>query len=165
MFWSITTLLLLILAKTLPDDQDKMEKDLAKYVECQLQKAEAKKEQYSLSLKYQDIDSKIFDDSKRFKILDDELTQYGNDSIVSIEDRMSSFDAAAARESWIFIEDALREIAILSNLQQDDDDDYEPIEGEVWDAPPMEEDDGRNNDNESGSETDRKGFGELENLL
>ena len=164
MFWSITTLLLLILAKTLPDDQDNMEKELAKYVEGQLQQAEAKKEQYSLSMKYKDIDSKIFNDSQRFKILDDELTQYGNDSIVSIEDRMSSFDAAAARESWIFIEDALREIAILSNLHQDDDD-YEPIEGEVWDAPPMEEDEGRNHDNEGESENERKGFGELETLL
>ncbi len=160
MFWSVTTLLLLILAKTLPDDQDKMEKELAKYVESKLNSA---KTQYSLSMKYKDADSAIFDDVERFKILDDDLTQYGNESIVSIEDRMSSFDAAAARESWIFIEDALREIAILSKLQPDDED-FELPEGEVWDAPPNESEDDEGIEIENQRE-DRNQHGELDTLL
>ena len=133
-----------------------MEKELAKYVEAILKNAQTANSQFS----YKDADSPVFDDAERFKILDDDLTQYGNESIVSIEDRMSSFDAAAARESWSFIEDALREIAILSTSKiHPDDEAIEPFEGTVWDGS-MEE-----NEQNEVEKNDGKRFSELDTLL
>mmetsp|Transcript_23667 Transcript_23667/g.35206 ORF Transcript_23667/g.35206 Transcript_23667/m.35206 type:complete len:1045 (+) Transcript_23667:220-3354(+) len=150
-FWSITTLLLLILVKTLPDDQDAMEAELASYAKSKVQKANTTNLQFSLSEKYKELDSAIFDDSERFRMLDDNMTQAGGESIVSIEDRMTSFDAAAAQESWTFIEEALREIAELSNMRSPRGN-YEGLE--VWDSVLF---DGDSADNEERGRRDNLG--------
>jgi len=162
-FWSITTLLLIILANTLPYDQDQMESELARYAKTKTDRSRYNKDHHHnhnnnnnnsatefdeaarLSDIYKNLDSKIFDDVDRFQPFDDDMTVAGHESIVSIEDRMTSFDAAAAQESWTFMEDALREIAQLSHFSstrptgmnyetiEDDEDEYN--EGGVWDSP------------------------------
>lgn len=76
----MTSLQLVFLAKTLPRDQEAMEKELAQYAETAIRNAQVKLEEDS-------------------------------STIVSIEDRMTSFDAGAARESIKFMGSALREIS------------------------------------------------------
>jgi hypothetical protein len=117
-----------------------MEAELASYAESKKQSANQIQMQFTLSEKYKDIDKSIFDDSSRFNMFDENCSLAGEESIVSIEDRMSSFDAAAARESWTFIEDALREIAQLTKPRTVSG--YETID-EVWDSP-METETGPN---------------------
>lgn len=122
----------LFLAKTLPDDQDKMVAELASYAESKKQKKENNSNlPLTFSEQYKELGSSIFDDSQRFQRLDDNMTQTGEESIVSIEDRMSSFDVAAARESWTFIEDALREMRQLSTVNRENFD----VIDEIYDAP------------------------------
>lgn len=131
-FWSITTVLLLILAKTFPTDQDAMDAELARYVDSMINGVkQTDEEDVRQSLRLEDI--RVMDDPDMMSIYDD-LTMVGEDSIMSIEDRMTSFDAAAAKESWTFIEGALREIADLSHMRSpkyevvsDDEDDAHEI--------------------------------------
>ena len=94
-----------------------MESELASY-------AQSKKQSTSTT------PMSYLDDSDGIKMLDDNMSFAGDESIVSIEDRMSSFDAAAARESWYFIGGALREIGQLA-AQRDTHDDHD----EDWDTP------------------------------
>ena len=86
-FWIASALQLLLLARTLPHDQDAMETELAEYAESRMQE---KRMPYTV---------------------DDE------DSIVSIEDRMTSFDAGAARQSIQFMGEAFREIRTIRPLR------------------------------------------------
>jgi translation initiation factor 4G len=104
-FWSITSLLLSALAKTLPHDQDEMEAELARYAESILETGGRK-----------GVSSDENQDKEPYILVDD-ITIAGNDTIVSFDDRMTSFDATAAQEGWTFMEDALREIAELSHLR------------------------------------------------
>jgi len=113
-FWSITTVLLLFLAKTFPSDQDAMDAELARYAESMINRVkQADEEDVTKPLRLEDI--RAIDDPDMISLYDD-LTMVGENSIVSIEDRMTSFDAAAAKESWSFLEGALREIAVLSHI-------------------------------------------------
>ena len=142
MFWVITFFLLLILSSTLPYDQDEMEAELHEYAQSKKESARTAQLQYSLNEKYKELDSTIFDDS-RFEIFDDIGTQAGEESVFSIEDRMTSFNATAVQESWSFIEEALREIAQLGNstiLSSSIRGSYERIGDEVWDADMMDTD-------------------------
>ena len=86
-FWTAAALQLLLLARTLPHDQDAMETELAKYAESRMQE---KRIPYSV---------------------DDEA------SIISIEERMTSFDAGAARQSIQFMGEAFREIRTFRPLR------------------------------------------------
>lgn len=86
-FWIAAALQLLLLARTLPHDQDAMETELAKYAESRMQE-------------------------KRIPYTADE-----EDSIVSIEERMTSFDAGAARQSIRFMGEAFREIRTFRPLR------------------------------------------------
>jgi len=76
------------MTRTLPRDQDKMDQELALYAESEIKLSQMKSK------------SEGRDDGSLADV----------ESIVSIEDRMQSFDAAAAQESIVFIGDALREI-------------------------------------------------------
>ena len=106
--------------------------ELASYAESKKQKKENNSNlPLTFSEQYKELGSSIFDDSQRFQRLDDNMTQTGEESIVSIEDRMSSFDVAAARESWTFIEDALREMRQLSTVNRENFD----VIDEIYDAP------------------------------
>jgi MFS family permease len=104
-FWSITSVLLSALAKTLPHDQDEMEAELARYAESVIEIGGRKK-----GSRDENRDTEPY-------VLVDDITLAGNDTIVSFDDRMTSFDATAAQEGWTFMEDALREIAELSHLR------------------------------------------------
>jgi len=79
-FWTLTAIQLLFLAKTLPEDQDAMNSELAEYAEAAVKAARGN------------------------LLLDD------GGSLVSIEDRMTSFSHLGARESIIFVENTFREI-------------------------------------------------------
>lgn len=79
-FWTIAALQLMFLSKTLPKDQDAMNADLAQYA------ASALANQQQL---HHDEDSS---------------------TLVSIEDRMTSWDDGAARESMQFVGAAFKEI-------------------------------------------------------
>jgi len=128
-FWSITTILLLFLAKTFPSDQDAMDAELARYAESMINRVnQADEEDVTKSLRLEDI--RAIDDHDMISLYDD-LTMVGENSIVSIEDRMTSFDAAAAKESWSFIEGALREIAVLSHISSPK---YEAVSDDEYDS-------------------------------
>jgi translation initiation factor 4G len=77
-FWTVSAIQLLFLARSLPVDQDAMEQELATYAANAMEMADNR-----------------FDEEE---------------SIVSIEDRMTSFDVGAARQSLKFVGDAIREI-------------------------------------------------------
>jgi len=79
LFWVVSAFQLVLLAKTLPDDQDGMEAELASYALHAL----ANTGQAPLSL---------------------------DDSFVSIEDRMTSFDGLAARQTLQYVSEGIREL-------------------------------------------------------
>lgn len=80
MFWTLTAIQLLFLARTLPRDEDAMEAELAQYAAAALERTQGPAQE---------------DDS----------------TMVSIEDRMISFDGSAARESMRFVGVAIREMS------------------------------------------------------
>jgi len=150
-FWSITTVLLVILAKTLPSDQEKMDAELARYAKSRICSERTKlmeanelerngevnrSEGYGSGAAT--VSSVLEDDVSQAEIrslIQDDMTLAGEESIVSIEDRITTFDASAVQESWSFIEGALREIAELSHIRSrpnyevisDDDDNHEIV--------------------------------------
>lgn len=87
-FNTLSSVLLIILMFTLPNDQDAMDAELEQYAKKMVDKAQ---NDYSSTTSYQSD----YDDSE---------------SIISIEERMTSFDDQAALESIQFLGDAFREI-------------------------------------------------------
>jgi len=126
-FWCISTVLLLILAGTLPADQDAMDADLALYAKFKMSGSsiEGNGNNNSRNSCNQDIDNGETDDeffsltasvrSMSFDDIVDNVTRNEEASLMSIEDRMQSFDATAANESMKFIGNALREIGAEFN--------------------------------------------------
>ncbi|KAL9183619.1 hypothetical protein ACHAXT_004475 [Thalassiosira profunda] len=96
-FWTITSIQLACLAKTLPQDTEKMETELAKYANA------------SLDL----YGSFSVDDDTRAGI-ESVATLDGDRSLFSIENQATAFDAKAAVESVHFLGDALGEVGDLS---------------------------------------------------
>jgi len=125
-FWTITGVSLFVLAKTLPIDQDAMDADLARYAASKF-KVTTNDAQNSFNDSVSSSVSKTLDDIQ----LDESV---GEESVVSITDRMTSFDAAAAQESLSFIGDALREIGEeLSLMKQSQRSSYTFVDGHsVW---------------------------------
>jgi hypothetical protein len=80
-FWVISGLQLLLLMKTLPEDQDKMEAELASYAANAIATAR-----------------------KRPSSCDE------NESLVSIEDRITSFDSTAAKQTLIYVRAGIQEL-------------------------------------------------------
>jgi translation initiation factor 4G len=106
-FWTISAILLLFLVKTLPEDQDAMEEGLVRYAEDLARQKAAFDIVHGSDLD-QDRDasnSKIdeFSGQERFTYSD-------GDSIVSIEDYMTSFDVEAAKQSLDFMRQGLKEL-------------------------------------------------------
>lgn len=139
-FWSITTVLLVILAKTLPSDQEKMDAELARYAKSRINSNTNLKDSNGLAMDGNGhagygsgatVSSMVEDDVSEAEIrsmIHDDMTLAGEESIVSIEDRITTFDASAVQESWSFIEGALREIAELSHIRTRSN--YEVIRGD-----------------------------------
>jgi MFS family permease len=139
-FWSITTVLLVILAKTLPSDQEKMDAELARYAKSRINSNTNLKDSNGLTMDGNGhagygsgatVSSMVEDDVSEAEIrsmIHDDMTLAGEESIVSIEDRITTFDASAVQESWSFIEGALREIAELSHIRTRSN--YEVIRGD-----------------------------------
>ena len=145
-FWSITTVLLVILATTLPSDQEKMDEELAKYAKSRISSmkmngngmaanGDGMKEGLSLTNGHINYGSGIRSPSPTMlddledaseagtirSHIHDDMTLAGEESIVSIEDKITSFDANAMQETLMFIEGALREIAELSHIRSRSD--------------------------------------------
>jgi hypothetical protein len=80
-FWVISGLQLLLLMKTLPEDQDKMEAELASYAANAIATAR-----------------------KRPSSCDE------NESLVSIEDRITSFDSTAAKQTLSYVRAGIQEL-------------------------------------------------------
>jgi hypothetical protein len=83
LFWTISAFQLLFLAKALPRDQDKMEAELASYAE-----------QAMARLQPEGGSSVVGTE----------------EPVVSIEERMISFDGVAAQESLVFMREGFKEI-------------------------------------------------------
>jgi len=81
-FWVISAFQLLLLMKTLPQDQDAMEAELATYAALQIKGAQK----------------------------DTTLISLDDESLISIEERMTSFDSIAARETLGFMKAGLKEL-------------------------------------------------------
>lgn len=109
LFWTVTAILLLFLVKTLPEDQDLMEEGLARYAE-ELSKQRSEFELIHGSTANQGhdgVETTITDE--RLEIA--RLKFDDSESIVSIEDYMTSFDGTAARRSFDFMRQGLRELS------------------------------------------------------
>ena len=129
-FWSITTVLLVILAKTLPHDQDAMDAELERYAASKISSGNRNKNEMHAVAMHGHADANVNvneptlslegledgSDTGRMSVNFEEMTLAGEESIVSIEERMTSFDASALQESWTFIGGALREIAEASHI-------------------------------------------------
>eukprot|EP00560_Eucampia_antarctica_P005150 CAMPEP_0197842092 /NCGR_PEP_ID=MMETSP1437-20131217/46544_1 /TAXON_ID=49252 ORGANISM="Eucampia antarctica, Strain CCMP1452" /NCGR_SAMPLE_ID=MMETSP1437 /ASSEMBLY_ACC=CAM_ASM_001096 /LENGTH=888 /DNA_ID=CAMNT_0043451931 /DNA_START=83 /DNA_END=2749 /DNA_ORIENTATION=- len=94
-FWGITSVFLLILMITLPRDQDAMDAELKQYAQKMIYDAEKRNIDGNIKCDIQD---------------ETENATIAEESIVSIEERMTSFDGVAARQSIGFLGDAFREI-------------------------------------------------------
>lgn len=106
-FWSISTVLLFILATTLPGDQDEMDAELARYAKF---KMDSSNENENTCDQESDTDDDYFSADSFRSMSQADLNHDDEQSVFTIEDRMQSFDAAAANQSLKFIGDALREI-------------------------------------------------------
>jgi len=87
-FWSLTSFLLLMLSSSFPRDQSAMEKELAKYAEAKILAINEIRVQDVIN----DLDIPV------------------DESLISLEDRFSPFNATAAQESLYFIGDMIRGI-------------------------------------------------------
>jgi len=123
-FWTISAIQLVMLSKTLPRDQDTMEAELAHYANSQIKKSangnsleippassEASKTEHVMSPTAVVL---LTENSEQSPILlNDPLTDQfhdGDESVeVSIEDRMTSFDGVAARQTLIYVQQGMRE--------------------------------------------------------
>eukprot|EP00558_Chaetoceros_sp_UNC1202_P011357 CAMPEP_0197234388 /NCGR_PEP_ID=MMETSP1429-20130617/2150_1 /TAXON_ID=49237 /ORGANISM="Chaetoceros sp., Strain UNC1202" /LENGTH=204 /DNA_ID=CAMNT_0042692783 /DNA_START=19 /DNA_END=634 /DNA_ORIENTATION=- len=116
-FWTMSAVLLAMLIKTLPADQDAMDAELATYAEAKIGMMG--------NNKGRDVNGDENMDSEqmnRLSIMLNEMQEDDPDNasifssirgVVSIEDRLTSFDAAAVQESLVLVEEAFREIAEL----------------------------------------------------
>lgn len=106
-FWTISAILLLFLVKTLPEDQDAMEEGLVRYAEEVRRRTAALESDGSIPLGNQD------DVPRPSQLLVRErsgFTVNDGESIVSIEDYMTSFDGEAARQSMGFLRQGFKEL-------------------------------------------------------
>lgn len=100
-FWTITAIQLLFLAKSLPKDQDLMEAELARYAEMAVRNnlENGKSNGQTDALPLLSLDGRGDDDGSMAA------------SLLSIEERMTSFDGAAARQSLQFMRLGIRELS------------------------------------------------------
>ena len=137
-FWTLSAIQLCFLAQTLPQDQDKMEAELALYAASALatvipgqfldgtdQSSLMTADEYSLEPDRPDSSKSLADDV----------------SLVSIEDRMTTFDGIAVKESISFIQKGMSELNFHplctgprgGDGSYDDEDDSDPDEIEEFD--------------------------------
>jgi len=98
-FWTIASIQLALLAKTLPLDQERMETELANYAMS------------SMDVGYGSIS--IDDDTREGAESYCDATCDGDRSLFSIENQATSFDGVAAKQSLQFMGDSFREIREL----------------------------------------------------
>jgi hypothetical protein len=118
-FWTISALQLLLLAKTLPKDQDLMEAELARYAAMAGAAAAAanKDEETQDEHHHHRHDDDNDDEGIETTLMN--VTSHSHnpsvliddgESLVSIEDYMTSFDGVAARRSIQFMRQGIREL-------------------------------------------------------
>jgi len=166
-FWTITTFLLIILAFTFPGDQDAMDKELAEYAKTRMDPDTTKDQSFRHNHNNHadttddddDDDDVSSEEDDQFSITEsirsmsfEEVMETSlneeTKSLMSIEDRMHSFDAAGANESMQFIGKAMQEIGHefmqlgkIGSRSQEGGADYQMIgtndgggQGVVWDS-------------------------------
>lgn len=128
-FWTITAIQLVFLAKTLPEDQDNMEEGLARYAaELALQQESGRKQNLANRYGTTTLDEKTAavmvdkEEEEESRIsLTPRSTSSDNlhhphlhhddgESLVSIEDYINGFDGPAARRSFQFVQQGFKEI-------------------------------------------------------
>ena len=96
-FWTIGSVQLFLLSRTLPADWDAMERDLAKYADSALGRKADHSAEESLTSDAGDEWSSLA----------------GEESLVSIEDRITSFDVSAAKETLDYFGEAIQEVEVV----------------------------------------------------
>lgn len=134
-FWTLSAIQLCYLAKSLPEDQDRMEAELARYAASALATTTPSK-----SLDGTDRSSLMAADefSLEPERPDSNMSLEDDVSLVSIEDRMTTFDNVAVRESISFIQKGMKELNFrplcagphrgLGSYDEEDDSDPDDIE-------------------------------------
>jgi hypothetical protein len=135
-FWTLSAVQLCYLANSLPHDQDKMEAELARYAEMRLAPTPTSAAAWPGS----PIAEKMaFEEGGGEKPSSAKSIFSDDDTLVSIEDRMTSFDVTAARESISFFQKGMRELHFSPDFcagpnslrhhfspdEEDDDDDQD----------------------------------------
>lgn len=105
--WTITSIQLALLAKTLPMDQERMEKELATYAMSTI--ASTSNDYGSCSVDDGTIHCDLHSRSDAGSYGGDTLD--GDISLFSIENQATSFDGTAVRQTLRFMGGALREIS------------------------------------------------------
>ncbi|CAB9511802.1 Eukaryotic translation initiation factor 4 gamma [Seminavis robusta] len=109
-FWLVSALQLCLLAQYLPQDQDKMEADLAHYAASAMATTPAAPNTPGdRSYGSASMDDYSLDHPESGRSLDEV-------SLVSIEDRITSFDGTAARESISFLKKGVKELNISGHF-------------------------------------------------
>ena len=116
-FWALSAMQLCFLAQSLPHDQDKMETELARYAASALGHPSPSKAGTGPNV-YEDYYHSPVKASLEFSPQkhatdkpDSSKALHDDDSLVSIEDRMTTFDVRAARESIAFFQKGVSELA------------------------------------------------------
>ena len=100
-FWAVSAMQLCLLAKTFPRDQDNMEAELARYAASALASSAPKRES---------IDGTPLVEFELEPDRPHSSNSLDDVSLVSIEDRMTSFEGTAAREAIIFFQKGMKEL-------------------------------------------------------
>jgi predicted MFS family arabinose efflux permease len=120
-FWTITSIHLLFLAKTLPEDQDSMEEGLHRYAaELAQQQKEAEKVVNGYGTHHENggggglgafhIEEESIVVPTTPRSVSSEHRYNDGDSLVSIDDYITSFDGIAARQSIHFVQQGFKEM-------------------------------------------------------
>mmetsp|Transcript_42297 Transcript_42297/g.101845 ORF Transcript_42297/g.101845 Transcript_42297/m.101845 type:complete len:1086 (-) Transcript_42297:44-3301(-) len=112
-FWTISAIQLLFMMRTFPRDQDAMEEELARYARASESNSDHRNHPGGMGTSLSPIRSPTRQDSETTGLLnriDDSVIHDDGESIVSIEDYMTSFDGTAARRSLEFVRMGIKEL-------------------------------------------------------
>jgi sugar phosphate permease len=109
-FWTIAAIQLLLLAKTLPKDQDLMEAELARYAAMAATHSKDEEPQEEDDDYDDGIETALMNHVATPPHPSSSVVIDDGESLVSIEDYMTSFDGVAARRSIQFMRQGIREL-------------------------------------------------------
>jgi hypothetical protein len=112
-FWAISAIQLLFMMRTFPRDQDAMEEELVRYARASASNADHRTGIHGTRGALLPISPSSREDNETSGLLsriDDSHIHDDGESIVSIEDYMTSFDGTAARRSLQFVRMGIKEL-------------------------------------------------------